>query len=118
MVFAIFITEISIVDTIFLLYFIVVDTVPPTITNCPSSFTVTVELGTTREAVTWTEPTASDLSGTVTLVQRTSSPNSLFVVGSTAVTYTFSDNSGNSAECTFTVTVVAGEFLSSNLLID
>ncbi|XP_071819452.1 uncharacterized protein [Apostichopus japonicus] len=81
------------------------DTQDPIISNCPANIFVTIELGTTRGVASWTEPTATDISGTTMLAQRTSSPNSLFPIGSTDVTYTFSDNSGNTAECTFTVTV-------------
>ncbi len=60
--------------------------------------------------MTWTEPTATDNSGVVTLSQRTHAPGSFFVVGTTAVTYTYVDGSGNSAQCTFDVRVIERKF--------
>lgn len=87
-----------------------VDTTPPTINNCPTNIEVTVELGTTGTLVSWSEPTATDLSGPVSLTTRTNAPGSLFPLGITAVTYRFEDSSGNPAVCSFTVTVVPSKF--------
>ena len=85
------------------------DTTPPVI-NGIDDITVVIELGTaTVSQVTWVEPTATDNSGTVTLVSRTHTPNAFFTIGTTPVTYTFSDPSGNTASTTFNVNVVTGE---------
>ena len=57
---------------------------------------------------TWTAPTARDNSGkTVTPSFTTDNEVSgdNFPMGTTTVTYTVTDSSGNSATCSFTVTV-------------
>ncbi|XP_033626661.1 uncharacterized protein LOC117289582 isoform X28 [Asterias rubens] len=84
------------------------DTIPPVISGCPQSATGVVPQGSTSVSVTWVEPTATDNSGGP--VQRTSdrSPGQTFGLGSTQVTYTFTDQSGNQAFCQFTVTVTSG----------
>ena len=85
------------------------DTIPPTIA-CINDVVDTVNTGVTGTIVTWTEPTATDNSGTATLSSRTHAPGTFFLVGTTDVTYTFVDSSGNSATCTFTVTVIECKF--------
>ncbi|XP_072019635.1 hyalin-like [Amphiura filiformis] len=84
-----------------------VDSVPPVIPQ-PDDITVTVPLGSTGIVITWDEPIPTDNSGTVSLVSRTSAPNTLFPVGTTPVTYTFTDPSGNTASVTFDVNVIEG----------
>ena len=84
------------------------DTVPPVVTVTSSSITRQVELGTPGIEVTFTEPTATDSSGTVFLVSRTAAPGDFFAVGQTTVVYTFSDAAGNTATGTVTVNVVEG----------
>ncbi|XP_072016323.1 uncharacterized protein [Amphiura filiformis] len=79
-----------------------VDEVPPVI-NCINNIFETVEIGLPGTTVSWDEPTATDNSEVVNLASRSRSPGSFFPVGSTDVTYSFTDGSGNSAECTFTV---------------
>lgn len=86
-----------------------VDTTPPDIMMCPSDIEVIVELGTERIAVAWVEPSSADASQTDRLLSRSNEPNSLFPVGDTTVTYVFADMSGNTAFCTFLVTVTPGE---------
>jgi hypothetical protein len=56
--------------------------------------------------VTWTPPTAYDNCGTVTLTSNIA-PGSVFPGGTTTVTYTATDGSGNSSTASFTVTVVS-----------
>ena len=87
------------------------DVTPPVISGCPNTVVQTVNTGTSGSAVSWTEPSATDDSGTATLTQRTNAPGSFFVIGTTTVTYAFSDPSGNTATCSFNVVVVAGKFL-------
>ncbi|XP_033626664.1 uncharacterized protein LOC117289582 isoform X31 [Asterias rubens] len=84
------------------------DTIPPVISGCPSGATAVAPQGQTSASVTWNEPTATDNSGGN--VQRSSnrSPGQTFGLGSTQVTYTFTDPSGNQATCRFTVTVTSG----------
>ncbi|KAJ8017526.1 Hyalin [Holothuria leucospilota] len=86
-----------------------IDTVPPTISNCPQQvISVTIELGQSTGVAVWTEPTATDLSGSSTLSSRTAAPGDDFVIGQTTVVYTFVDASNNMATCVFTVNVETG----------
>ena len=63
----------------------------------------------------YAEPTATDISGTAFLVSRTNLPGEFFPVGTTTITYVFSDASGNDADpCTFTINVIAGESQNDN----
>ncbi|XP_070570291.1 uncharacterized protein [Ptychodera flava] len=80
------------------------DTEPPVITNCPSDITV-IDSGNNGEQVSWVEPDATDNSGNVYLTS-THQPGATFTAGSTVVVYTASDDAGNNAMCSFTVTVV------------
>ena len=77
------------------------------ITGCPSNLRTTVELGTRGKRVSWTEPRATDQYGTPT---KTAShqPGSEFLVGTTDVTYSFTDSANNVATCSFTVTIETG----------
>ena len=70
--------------------------------------TVDIATGT----VSWTAPTATDNSGTQTLTS-THNPGDSFPVGTTTVTYTSTDGSGNTVTCTFSVDV-NGELLYLN----
>ena len=61
--------------------------------------------------VRFTEPQATDNSGTVTLRSRSHSPGQFFPTGSTQVCYTFADPSGNTADCCFDVVVTEGKYV-------
>ena len=65
----------------------------------------TIPVGTTSRVITWAEPSALDDSGVTPVLVQTHQPGDTFDVGFTIVTYTFTDGSGNSAECTFIVTI-------------
>ena len=58
----------------------------------------------------WTEPSATDNSGVVNM-SSTIKPESLFYIGTTKVTYTAVDPSGNADDYTFTVTVT-GQYVN------
>ena len=91
-----------------ILYFVLaVDDIPPVISGCADVGT-TIGLNIGGAVVTWTEPTATDNSGIVSLQSRTRAPGQFFVVGSTAVTYIFVDGTGNTEQCTFNVVVTEG----------
>ena len=90
-----------------------VDNIAPVV-SCINDVTVSTTTGSTGTSVTWTEPTATDNAGGVT-TSRTHTPGSFFGVGTTQVTYTFTDGSGNSASCTFNVNVVASKFIDLHL---
>lgn len=90
------------------------DTTSPVISGCPGVQQGTVEVGTNEQAsIVWTEPTATDLSRTSTLILRTHPPGSLFASGTTSVTYTFADSSTNEATCQFNVVVTTGKTISA-----
>ncbi len=78
------------------------DVTAPAISGCPAN----ISLLTTGNAATatWTAPTATDNCAPVT-VNATHTSGSTFGLGSTPVTYQFSDKKGNKSTCTFTVTV-------------
>ncbi len=90
-------------------YFFIVplaDTTPPVIRFCPVSIlTLNVPPGVIYRTATWTEPTATDNSGVTPTVMQSHHPGDTFLVGTTEVTYRFSDMAGNSALCRFTVAV-------------
>lgn len=86
----------------------VVDPVAPVISGCPSNLTVSSDPGSCGAIVSWTEPTAADNCTPAGSIIWTKSklPGTFFPVGTTTVTYTARDASGNnSAPCSFTVTV-------------
>ncbi len=84
----------------------VTDNTPPVVNGCPANITVYTGAGRTtcNQSATWTAPTATD-NCTVTTTSNYSS-GAVFPVGTTTVTYTFKDASGNTSTCSFTVTVV------------
>ena len=81
----------------------------PVISGCPSTQSANTDSGLATGNVTWTEPTATDNSGTQTLTSDYS-PGQSFPIGTTTVTYNSTDAAGNMANCTFNV-VVTGAFL-------
>ena len=83
------------------------DTTPPTIT-CPGHIAVTTDPGQAGAIVNYPLPVATDDAPGVIV---TSSPpsGSAFPIGTTTVTATATDVSGNTATCSFTVTVVDNE---------
>ena len=84
------------------------DNEDPTISGCPSTQTIYTDSGIATGTATWTAPTASDNSGSVTLTPDYNSGDP-FPIGTTTVTYTATDGSGNSvSSCTFDI-IVNGE---------
>ncbi|MBT1698108.1 HYR domain-containing protein [Fulvivirgaceae bacterium PWU4] len=81
----------------------VVDNVAPVFANCPSNITASAEAS-CLAIVNWTEPTVTDNCGTVNIT-RNRNPGAAFAIGTTTVTYTATDGAGNTATCSFTVTV-------------
>ncbi|MBL0018290.1 MAG: HYR domain-containing protein [Bacteroidetes bacterium] len=85
----------------------VVDNQLPVIT-CPASQTLCAVAGTTAGVAIFGNATASDNCPGVAVVQTAGLPSgSSFPVGNNTVTFTATDASGNSANCSFTVTVSA-----------
>jgi gliding motility-associated-like protein len=85
---------------------IVTDEEPPTIT-CPANIDMDVDAGICGAVVSFETPTATDNSGLEVTVTQTAGPVSgeVFPVGTTKVTFTATDADGNSASCSFDVTV-------------
>ncbi len=83
----------------------VVDNEAPSIT-CPENIDVTVEIGTTSVVVEYAAVTTTDnCEGTTVELTEGITSGEEFPLGSTTVTYTVTDASGNTATCTFTVNV-------------
>jgi len=80
------------------------DTQPPAIT-CPANVTASADPNQCSAAVTYSNATAIDNCPGVGTPSCTPASGSTFPTGTTTVTCTVSDASGNSANCTFTVTV-------------
>ncbi|WP_205502300.1 HYR domain-containing protein [Rufibacter psychrotolerans] len=81
----------------------VVDQTAPTIVGTPAN--ITVAAGANCQAtVNFTAPTATDNCGSVTLTS-THEPGAIFALGTTTVTYTATDGTGNQSSASFTVTV-------------
>jgi len=86
---------------------VIEDITGPVIAGCPSN--ITVYTGALNpdcsQIVNWSEPTAVDYcEGSVGFLSRSHAPGSSFLVGTTTVTYTFTDGS-NVSTCMFDVTV-------------
>ena len=83
----------------------VTDAEPPTIAGVPTDITVAAAVGTCSRNVSWAAPTATDLCGGANL-NASIPPGASFPAGTTTVVYTATDTAGNSAQASFTVTVV------------
>ena len=95
---------------LFLSYF-AVDTVPPQISNCPKDIEESMEVGNMSKQIFWTEPQASDLSGSASLSYQSHKSGGAFGFGKTEVTYKFSDKTENSAICKFRISITPGNIL-------
>ena len=84
---------------------VLADNERPVISGCPSSLSVNTDSGLTTGTASWTEPTASDNSGSQTLISDYN-PGYPFPIGSITVTYTSTDEAGNIDTCSFDVTVI------------
>lgn len=91
----------------FCLRYILVDTRPPDISG-PDDMTVTIPLNQGGTNVNFVPPTATDNSGTVTLVSSSHNPGDYFQTGTTTVTYIFRDPTGNTSPYSFDVVVQEG----------
>lgn len=81
----------------------VVDTISPVVSGCPADIQITPDSSDCSPIVTWVEPTESD-NCTATMTSNYASGDN-FPVGTTTVTYTAVDQSGNTAACSFMVTI-------------
>ncbi len=83
----------------------VIDNVLPVITNMPANIVYNEQDANCGESIHWNVPAATD-NCQVNLV-ASHNPGDVFPVGTTTVTYTATDNAGNSATASFDITVVA-----------
>ncbi|HSM64157.1 MAG TPA: HYR domain-containing protein, partial [Gillisia sp.] len=84
----------------------VIDNENPTIT-CPSNITETIAIGQTGKIVSYTLPVFNDnCSGPSILQTAGFASGSNFPLGTTTNTFVVTDASGNTAECSFTITVI------------
>ncbi|MCA1750385.1 MAG: HYR domain-containing protein, partial [Flavobacteriales bacterium] len=85
------------------------ENVAPEIT-CPDDITVNNDPGECAATVTYTAPVGTDnCPGAVTTLTEGPASGAEFPEGTTTVTYTVTDLSGNEASCSFTVTVIDAE---------
>ncbi|XP_072046539.1 hyalin-like [Amphiura filiformis] len=82
-----------------------VDTTPPEIISCPDDISETIQIGDKNKSISWSEPSASDVSGNVLLTSQTYLSGDFFKPGKTRIAYVFSDSDGNSVSCSFDVTL-------------
>ncbi len=78
--------------------------------SCPANQTVSIPNGSNSAAVNWNQPTANgDCTTGFSSIQQTSGPNSgdALAAGTYTVSYTATDGCGNTANCSFTITVEA-----------
>ena len=73
--------------------------------NTPADITVNTDLGRHTANVTWTEPAVTDNSGLYS-VTSSHKPGFIFEIGTSMVTYTVVDASGNTAFFSFNITVI------------
>ncbi len=82
----------------------------PVISNCPTDITVSMDLGQCSANVTFTDPTVTDnCDGTVTPVRTDGTglnSGDEFTVGTTTISYIATDDAGNTATCSFNITVL------------
>ncbi|QQS27772.1 MAG: HYR domain-containing protein [Sphingobacteriales bacterium] len=83
-----------------------VDTTPPTIT-CPANITQLSSPTTCNAVVSWVTPATADNCAVASVTP--SIPSGSTFSGTTTVNYTVIDASGNSAGCSFTVTINDGQ---------
>ena len=80
----------------------VIDNQAPVFSNCPSDIIINTS-GSCDQLVSWTAPSITD--NISSLLTSNYNPGQLFPLGSTVVTYTATDPSGNNAKYSFTITV-------------
>ncbi|MAJ29473.1 MAG: hypothetical protein CMJ92_08740, partial [Planctomycetes bacterium] len=80
------------------------DILLPSISNMPSPFNVSTDIGECGAVVTWEDPIATDNCGVASL-ETTHPSGTFFSTGLTIVTYTATDVSGNVRNSMFTVVV-------------
>ncbi len=78
------------------------DVTSPVIVGCPLN--INVNTTTNSSNVTWTEPTATDNCGGVSITSN--GKPGIYTIGTTKITYTASDKKGNVSTCIFNINVI------------
>jgi hypothetical protein len=95
--------------------FTVNDNTPPVFTSCPSNITLESTCPTGAIA-TYATPTATDNCGVTVSRTAGGASGTVFPIGTTTVTHVANDGHGNTATCTFTVTVQTPQTVVQNLI--
>lgn len=85
-----------------------VESVPPVISNCPGDINEILGVSLCSKGVSWTVPTATDNCGLASFTSS-HSPGEQFPAGVTTITYTATDNFGNTATCSFNIVITDNE---------
>ncbi|XP_030843383.1 uncharacterized protein LOC115924739 [Strongylocentrotus purpuratus] len=85
---------------------VVIDRENPILTGCPTDIVANTSPGTSTMMVSWLAPVASDNSDSATLTVNLPLGSS-FVIGSTEVTYTATNPTGNFVTCSFDIIVLS-----------
>ena len=80
------------------------DVQDPTLEDCPTNIAQSTDTDMCDAVVTWTPPTPLDNCPGVTL-SSTHNPGDTFPLGTTTVTYTATDSTGNNVSCSFDITI-------------
>ena len=84
----------------------VIDAGAPVFDFCPDNILVlNTDMGECGATVFWPDPIANDDCDTSVMLTSDFEPGDFFPVGGTTVTYTATDNSGNTSTCEFIITV-------------
>ncbi len=81
------------------------DKTPPKIKNCPFDIFISAPQGAKGEIITWTAPTSKDSCSAPVSLTSVPANSTFFSIGKTTVIYTAMDANGNTATCSFVVTV-------------
>jgi len=95
----------SIPDTCDALAGVIYDSLPPVITGVPADIVITINSGECESPATWQPPTSTDDCSQPTMTSS-HDPGALFLSGATTVTYTSTDEAGNSSDAVFQVTIL------------
>ncbi len=79
------------------------ENVPPVFSNCPGGQAINLPAAKCDTTFTWTAPTATDNCGALRSLTASHQPGARFAAGRTLVTYLATDEAGNSASCSFTL---------------
>lgn len=79
--------------------------------DCPANISTNVDAGSCSAIVVFPDATATDVDGDLQTVEQTNglTSGSAFPVGETVIEFTATDSNGNTAVCTFTITVIDNE---------